>query len=162
MSEFAGFDLDRSTARAWSVFRGRLADLVAAMEDDDLALVEAESSVNEKDEGAAPYVQFCAWGDDLVRCEVSSNAYLADEQQLDDEQAAALVALGWNAPTSLARRGGRLRFDELLPRRRTEPGGPAGRLDGACSEGCLRGGAPGVPLVRRAGHQRRSGHWSCG
>lgn len=99
MSEFAGFDLDRSTERAWSVFRGRLADHVAAMEDDELALVEAESSVDEEDDGAAPYVQFCAWGDDLVRCEVSSNAYLADEQQLDDEQVAALVALGWNAPT---------------------------------------------------------------
>ena len=34
-----------------------------------------------------------------MRCELSSNAYLAGEHQLDDEQVAALVALGWNLPT---------------------------------------------------------------
>ncbi|MEO5711687.1 MAG: hypothetical protein ABIQ59_17905 [Nocardioidaceae bacterium] len=98
MSEFAGFDLDRSTARAWGSFQSRLADHVAAMEDDDVLFVEAEAS-GEEDEGCAPYVQFCAWGEDLVRCELSSNTYLADEHVLDAAAAAALEALGWSGPT---------------------------------------------------------------
>ena len=99
LSEFAGFDLDRSTARAWSKFQARLADHVVDMEDDDLLLVEAESSVDDEDEGAAPYVQFCAWDEDLVRCEVSSNEYLADEHRLDSVGVQILKALGWSGPT---------------------------------------------------------------
>jgi len=47
LSELAGFDLDRSTARAWSKFQARLADHVADMEDDDILVVEAESAVDE-------------------------------------------------------------------------------------------------------------------
>ena len=66
MSEFAGFDLDRATARAWSRFQARLADRVADMEDGDIVLVEAEAA-REDVEGSAPYVQFCAWGETLVR-----------------------------------------------------------------------------------------------
>lgn len=97
MSEFAGFDLDRSTARAWSSFQSRLADHVAAMEDDDVLLVEAESSLDGG--GAAPYVQFAAWGKDMVRGEVSGNAYLADDHLLDASGVAALESLGWSAPT---------------------------------------------------------------
>ena len=101
MSEFAESELDRGTALAWSAFRGRLADHVAAMQDDEVALVEAETTVEEGagDEGAAPYVQFCAWGEDLVRCELTSNAYLAAAHPLDEDQVAALVELGWNPPT---------------------------------------------------------------
>ena len=99
MSEFGESELDRSTTRAWSAFRGRLADHVAAMQDDEVALVEAETSVEDGDPGAAPYVQFCAWGEDLVRCELTSNAYLPAAHQLDEDQVAALVALGWNPPT---------------------------------------------------------------
>ncbi len=99
MSEFAGFDLDRSTARAWSRFQARLADHVADMEDDDILVVEMESAA-EPEEGTAPYVQFCAWGSDLVRAEVSSNEFLSDEHLLDARSIAALVALGWNAPTA--------------------------------------------------------------
>ncbi|QWZ09247.1 hypothetical protein KRR39_05525 [Nocardioides panacis] len=99
MGEFAESELDRSTTLAWSAFRGRLADHVAAMQDDEVALVEAESSVGDADEGAAPYVQFCAWGEDLVRCELSSNAYLAEAHRLDVSQVAALVEMGWILPT---------------------------------------------------------------
>src|SRR5512141_9172 len=98
MSEFAGFDLDRSTARAWSSFQSRLADHVAAMEDDDVLLVEAESSLDDA-EGSAPYVQFAAWGADMVRGEVSGNSYLAHDHLLDASGVAALESLGWSAPT---------------------------------------------------------------
>lgn len=47
VSEFAGFDLDRSTARAWDRFRRRLADHVAAMRLGDLLVVEAETAVDQ-------------------------------------------------------------------------------------------------------------------
>lgn len=99
MSEFEGFDLDRSTARAWSRFQARLADHIADMEDDDILVVEMESAA-EPEEGTAPYVQFCAWGSDLVRAEVSSNEFLSDEHLLDVRSIDALVALGWSAPTA--------------------------------------------------------------
>ncbi len=100
MSEFAGFDLDRSTERAWSRFQARLADHIADMSDDDVLVVSAESAVTEDDEGSAPYVQFCAWGQTLVRSEVSSNEYLADEVQLDDVATSTIEGLGWSAPTA--------------------------------------------------------------
>ncbi len=100
MDEFAGFDLDRTTERAWSAFQSRLADHVAAMEDDEVLLVEAESASDETGgEGCAPYVQFRAWGGDLVRAEVSGNDYLADGHRIDADGAEALTALGWLAPT---------------------------------------------------------------
>lgn len=102
LSEFAGFDLDRSTARAWSKFQARLADHVADMADGDFLLVEAESSVDEDEDdvdGSAPYVRFCAFGENRVRCEVSSNEYLAAEQLLSPVGIETLKGLGWTAPT---------------------------------------------------------------
>ncbi len=100
MSEFAGFDLDRSTQRAWSAFQARLADRVAEMSDDEIVIVEVGSVVEEDAEGSAPYVQFCAWGDAMVRCEVSSNAYLDPRVRLDSAAAEVIVELGWRAPTA--------------------------------------------------------------
>lgn len=99
MGEFAEFDLDRSLARAWSRFQARLADHLAGMEDDDQLLVEAESSVEDDDAGAAPYVQFIAWGEDMLRAEVSSDHYLASEHLLEEAGQEALTGLGFEAPT---------------------------------------------------------------
>ena len=100
MSEFAGFDLDRSTQRAWSAFQARLADRVAELADDEILIVEVGSVVEEDAEGSAPYVQFCAWGGTMVRCEVSSNAYLDPRVRLDSAGADVIVELGWSAPTA--------------------------------------------------------------
>ncbi len=100
--EFAEFDLDRSTARAWSQFQARLADHVAAMTDDDVLIVEADAGGNDDDTGVAPYVQFVAWGDDRIRCEVSSNEHLAARYALDAEATATLQSLGWSFPDSHA------------------------------------------------------------
>lgn len=96
--EFAEFDLDRSTARAWSRFQARLGDHLAAMSDDDVLIVEIDSSVS--GDGAAPYIQFCAWGDGQLRSEVSSNEHLAPRYALDAAGEATLLSLGWAAPTS--------------------------------------------------------------
>jgi hypothetical protein len=100
MAEFAGFDLDRSTERAWSAFQARLADRVADLSDDEVVIVEVGSVVEEDDEGCAPYVQFCGWGGTLVRCEVSSNEYVDPRVRLDGTAVDAIVALGWDAPTA--------------------------------------------------------------
>ena len=100
MGEFAGFDLDRSTERAWSGFQARLADRVADLCDDEIVVVEVGSVVEEDADGAAPYVQFCAWGGTLVRCEVSSNEFLDTQVRVDRAGADAIVELGWRAPTA--------------------------------------------------------------
>ena len=42
---------------------------------------------------------FCAWGDELVRCEVSSNECLAAEHRLDHLGSGTLTSLGWSTPT---------------------------------------------------------------
>ena len=99
MGEYADFDLDRTTMRAWSRFQGELADHIVAMDDDDILVIDADVSVDDDGPGCAPYVQFCAWGDEAVRAEVSSNSYLAADVMLDDAGEAALARLGWRAPT---------------------------------------------------------------
>jgi hypothetical protein len=93
----ADFDVDRASRRAWQRFQVALADHVVAMEEDDILVVEAEAEHDGM--GCAPYVQFCAWGDDRVRVEVSSNQYLAAEVALGPNAEATLVEMGWQAPT---------------------------------------------------------------
>ncbi|WP_148571984.1 T3SS (YopN, CesT) and YbjN peptide-binding chaperone 1 [Nocardioides caldifontis] len=90
--------LEGSTTAGWRQFRARLADHVAAMDDDDLLLIEVEWQDDQED-GAAPYVQLCGWGDDQVRLEAVSNHYLAPAVRLDDEGEATLLALGYEAPS---------------------------------------------------------------
>ncbi|HLN78100.1 MAG TPA: hypothetical protein VK204_13710 [Nocardioidaceae bacterium] len=99
LSEFAGFDLDRNTARAWSRFQARLADRLAEMGEDDMLVIDAEVADDDID-GAAPYVQFAGFGEgSMVRGEVSSNNYLAEPYALDEDRVARLTALGWHLPT---------------------------------------------------------------
>lgn len=95
MSEFE--DFDAGIDRAWSEHQQRLADVIAAMHEDDLLALELgeESSV----EGFVPCVQFLAWGDGQVRCEVPSNAYLDPRHRLSDSDEQRLVQLGWHRPT---------------------------------------------------------------
>src|SRR5262245_3898395 len=96
MEEYA--DVDHTTRLAWRRFQVALADHVVAMDEGDVLVVEAEVA-EEDGTGCAPYVQFCAWSDDLVRAEVSSNQYLAAEVALGPNAEATLVELGWEAPT---------------------------------------------------------------
>jgi hypothetical protein len=99
VGEFDGFDLDRSTSRAWSLFANRLADHVVNMAEDSNMCIEVESTLDDdEDAGAAPYVQFCAWGGDLVRCEVSSNEYLDVAYELSGDDMVKLAELGWHPP----------------------------------------------------------------
>ncbi|MFF0817561.1 hypothetical protein ACFYVR_20695 [Rhodococcus sp. NPDC003318] len=95
MTEFE--DFDAGIDRAWSEHQQRLADVIAAMREDDLLALELgeESSV----EGFVPCVQFLAWGDGQVRCEVPSNAYLDPRHRLSEADEVRLVQLGWHRPT---------------------------------------------------------------
>ncbi|MBA2532419.1 MAG: hypothetical protein H0V23_10000, partial [Nocardioidaceae bacterium] len=69
--------------------------------------------------GSAPYAQFTVQGTDLIRGEVTSNAYLAPAYVLDERGEGLLAELGWGAPTY--RRGdepdrGSANFHVDLPR----------------------------------------------
>lgn len=102
MSEEQG-DLTVAVEAAWVAFRGRLADHLAAIEDDDLLCVEVEAGVDEDElAGTAPYVQFCAFGEDMVRAEAVSNYYLDERYELTELDEERLGSLGWDGP----------RFDE--------------------------------------------------
>lgn len=90
-------DLEGSIATAWDEFESRLQTRLEAMSDDELLLVEVPQDDDE--DGAAPYVQFCTWGFDQIRCEAVSNHYLQQAWRLSDEAHDELVGMGFSAPT---------------------------------------------------------------
>lgn len=99
MRQYDGAGFDRDTAAAWSRFQARLADRLAEMDEDDVLVVEALHRDLLEVGGAAPYVQFCAWGPRMLRAEASSNHVLTPSRRLSAQDAAALEALGYGAPT---------------------------------------------------------------
>jgi hypothetical protein len=60
-------------------------------------LIEAASSLDDDDEGSAPYVQVVASGDDL-HAEVSSNDFLTASARLTEAMTAELLRVGWLPP----------------------------------------------------------------
>ncbi len=90
-------DLESSTRAAWDEFERLLGERLDIMEDDENLIVELLQ--DDAEVGAAPYVQFCAWGEDRMRCEAASNHYLMATWALNDEGRAALEAIGFGAPT---------------------------------------------------------------
>ena len=98
MTENDGSEVDRAAAEAWVRFQARLGDRLADMEDGDVLVVEA--MVGDEDEpGAAPFVQFVAWGDEMLRGEVASNQVLMVARELDGDGERAIQELGYGAPT---------------------------------------------------------------
>lgn len=93
------FNLEAGVDAAWAGFRGRLADHLAGMEEDDQLIVTAESGVDEDDlEGCTPYLQFLCWDETTVRAEVSSNVYLDPHYALTPMCEESLLEIGWEAP----------------------------------------------------------------
>lgn len=92
-------DLAGEIEQAWTGFRARLADHIAAMGEDDITFIELQDVGQTDLLGAAPYVQLAAWGDARVRLEAVSNHYLAEQWELTDEAEQSLLDLGWLAPT---------------------------------------------------------------
>ncbi len=91
-------DLEAATEAAWLTFRGRLADHIAVMDDDDVLFVEFSGVVDPGAVGSNPYVQVCAFDGDLVQVEAASNCFLDDRCLLGADDHAALLALGWDEP----------------------------------------------------------------
>ena len=92
-------DLEASTERAWTLFRQRLADRLAAAEEDDILLVEVEAGVAEDElHGASPYLQFVGWGEAMLRAEVVSNVYLDERFELTADDERVLTDMGWSEP----------------------------------------------------------------
>lgn len=91
----SGFD--RDVDRAWREFRGDLADHVAAMRDGGGLVLEPLAE--ESGGPAGPCVQFYAWGDQQVRCEVPSNLHLSEDRHLSPQDEALLLQLGWQTPS---------------------------------------------------------------
>jgi hypothetical protein len=116
MRENEAFEVDRAAAQAWVRFQAGLGDRLAEMAEDDVLVVEA--MVGEKNAGAAPYVQFCAWGEGMLRGEVASNHVLMEARELDDAGERALEEIGYGAPTygpDDEADGGSLNFHVDLP-----------------------------------------------
>ena len=112
-------DLEASTELAWTGFRQRLADRLAEAADDDVLLIELETGVDEDElAGAAPYVQFVAWGEEMLRAEVVSNFYLDERFELSPADERRLAELGWSEPT--CDDAGEENFHLDLPRREAD------------------------------------------
>jgi hypothetical protein len=93
-----GAGLDAATARAWREFQAGLGDRLTELADGDVLLVDVLVG-DEPDGGAAPYVQFCAWGEGMLRGEVAGNHVLAPAHELGRAGERVLLELGYDAPT---------------------------------------------------------------
>lgn len=89
---------DDEIEAAWGKLRGRVADRLAALEEDESFLLEVPD--DEELTGATPYCQVLA-GAGVLRVEAVSNTYLDDSLQLDDAQEAGLEEIGFEAPSQM-------------------------------------------------------------
>jgi hypothetical protein len=88
------FDLDRSTAQAWTAFQARLSEVISMIDDSADLTISAEAG----SQGPAPFVRFSSPALNVLRGEAAGNACLPAAFQLGEEQLAAMMALGWSAP----------------------------------------------------------------
>lgn len=120
MTEFSGFVLENSVDRGWRTFEQWLARVLSGMIDGDVLVVARESSEGEPGRDKQPHVQFCAWGDDLLRAEAASNRHLDRRFALTPRQYEGMLALGYNEPLPPAEalaNGGSTNFNLDLPRK---------------------------------------------
>lgn len=96
MSDYADFDLDRSTAQAWAEFQQRLSEVISVVDDSADLRIGTESAAGD----AAPFVTFASPDRDLIRAEAASNAVLSEAFQLTPEQLTAMQEMGWAPSTS--------------------------------------------------------------
>jgi hypothetical protein len=75
----------------WTTFAQKLAAVLAKLEEDDYLCLSVK--------GSDRYVRFFMEGEFGMRVETPSNVFLEEQEQLDDNQIANLVAADWCAPT---------------------------------------------------------------
>jgi hypothetical protein len=100
--EFPSQPRTKMPGGVWAVFERRLAETLAALEEDQYLVVSAKR-------GWA-YVQFAAQGAYGLRAECMSNNYLDAAHALSARQIARLDRMGWSAPTGT--------LEEILKKRR--------------------------------------------
>lgn len=95
-SPVSDFDIDRSTEQAWASFTAKLSDVLSVMEDDATLTIGAMSGDHS---GKPPFVAFRAAPHGGLVAEASGNPQLGEYFQLTAGQVAAMVEIGWLAPT---------------------------------------------------------------
>jgi hypothetical protein len=81
----------RSLSVAWPPFAKNLAAVLEKLEEDQFLILSVKRSNQ--------CVQFAAQGAFGMRVETTSNSYLAELDQLNSQQVAALINAGWHEPT---------------------------------------------------------------
>lgn len=78
----------------WPGFAQRLALVLGTLQEDQFLIVLLK--------GSNRYVQFAGQGHWGLRVECTSNQYLPDTEQLNEQRLARLIELGWHTPTGAA------------------------------------------------------------
>jgi hypothetical protein len=76
---------------AWPPFAQKLAATLEKLQEDQYLILSVKRSNR--------FVQFAVQGSFGIRVETTSNSYLSKEEQLNEQQLAALIEIGWHAPT---------------------------------------------------------------
>jgi hypothetical protein len=93
LADIDGFDLDRSTAQAWSEFQSRLGEVISMIDDTGDLTIGTASVVS----AGAPYLRFSSPRRDVIRCEAPSNADLDPRFHMTTEQESHLLGEGWES-----------------------------------------------------------------
>ncbi|MFE4500847.1 YbjN domain-containing protein [Rhodococcus sp. NPDC056743] len=95
MSEHT-FDLEITAA--WTAFGTRLSRYITAMQDNDTLVVESQHDSQDNLDYAPACIQFFAWDQTRIRCEVPSNQFLHPLRMLEPEDHESLIGWGFNRP----------------------------------------------------------------
>lgn len=96
-TDYEGFDIDRSTAQAWTEFQARLSDVISVIDDSGDLVIGTET---ERTENGGPFVSFSSPARDVIRSEAASNAVLGETFQLCESDLAAMEKAGWHPPSA--------------------------------------------------------------
>ncbi|MFO8084827.1 MAG: hypothetical protein R6U27_10970 [Desulfobacterales bacterium] len=96
MNNPTSFNPNISSAKissAWIQFADRLAQVLKNLQEDQFVVLSVKQS--------GLYVQLVGQGSYGLRMETTSNYYLSKSEQLEENQIAMLIKLGWNHPTRM-------------------------------------------------------------
>ena len=96
-TDYEGFDIDRSTAQAWTEFQARLSDVISVIDESGDLVIGTET---ERTENGGPFVSFSCPARDVIRSEAASNAVLGEAFQLAGPELALMEKAGWNPPST--------------------------------------------------------------